>query len=105
MPSTRRPGRRPSPPAARPRAGPEHRQHVQAHLRSVVEAAARLGVTTVGTFVGNDQRLPIAENLERFREVWPELVAYAGERGVSIAIENCPMLFSNDEWPGGQNLA
>jgi sugar phosphate isomerase/epimerase len=83
----------------------EHRQRVQAHLRRAIDAAARLGVTTVGTFIGNDQRLPIAENLERFRQVWPELVAYAGERGVSIAIENCPMLFSDDEWPGGRNLA
>jgi sugar phosphate isomerase/epimerase len=24
---------------------------------------------------------------------------------VKIAIENCPMLFSYDEWPGGKNLA
>ena len=26
-------------------------------------------------------------------------------RGVNIAIENCPMIFSGDEWPGGNNLA
>jgi sugar phosphate isomerase/epimerase len=84
---------------------PEHRAHVQAHLRKVIDAAALLGVTTVGTFIGNDQALPISENLKLFRRVWPELVAYAGERGVTIAIENCPMLFSGDEWPGGQNLA
>ena len=45
------------------------------------------------------------ENLERFRQIWPPLVAYAGERGVQIAIENCPMIFSYDEWPGGNNLA
>src|SRR5262249_33749961 len=24
---------------------------------------------------------------------------------VSLGIENCPMLFSQDEWPGGKNLA
>jgi sugar phosphate isomerase/epimerase len=24
---------------------------------------------------------------------------------VQIGIENCPMLFTNDEWPGGKNLA
>ena len=24
---------------------------------------------------------------------------------MQIAIENCPMIFSYDEWPGGNNLA
>jgi sugar phosphate isomerase/epimerase len=62
-------------------------------------------VPTVGTFVGNDKDRPIPENLARFREIWPPLVAHAGERGVKIAIENCPMIFSWDEWPGGNNLA
>jgi sugar phosphate isomerase/epimerase len=82
-----------------------HREEVNAHLRKVIDAAQRLGVGIVGTFVGNDKDRPPAENLERFREVWPPLVAYAGERGVKIAIENCPMIFSWDEWPGGNNLA
>jgi sugar phosphate isomerase/epimerase len=81
------------------------REQVNAHLLRVVDAAARLGVRTVGTFVGNDKDRPYPENLERFREVWPPLVAHAEERGVRIAIENCPMIFSWDEWPGGTNLA
>jgi sugar phosphate isomerase/epimerase len=81
------------------------REEVNAHLRAVVDAAARLGVATVGTFVGNDKDRPLPENLERFRAIWPPLVDHAGERGVRIAIENCPMLFSWDEWPGGTNLA
>jgi sugar phosphate isomerase/epimerase len=83
----------------------EHREQVNAHLRRVIDAAQRLGVDTVGTFVGNDKDRPLSENLERFRRVWPPLVQYAGERGVRIAIENCPMIFSWDEWPGGNNLA
>ena len=83
----------------------EHREAVNAHLRKVVDAAQRLGVEVVGTFVGNDKDRPPPENLERFRRIWPELVSYAGERGVKIAIENCPMIFSWDEWPGGGNLA
>jgi sugar phosphate isomerase/epimerase len=83
----------------------DHRREVNAHLLKVVEAAERLGVRTVGTFVGNDKDRPYPENLERFRAVWPPLVADAGERGVRIAIENCPMIFSWDEWPGGTNLA
>ncbi len=82
-----------------------HREEANGHLRKVIDAAAALGVPIVGTFAGNDQARPFPENLERFKEVWPPLVAYARERGVKIAIENCPMIFSWDEWPGGQNLA
>jgi sugar phosphate isomerase/epimerase len=82
-----------------------HREAVNSHLRKVIDAAQRLGVGIVGTFAGNDKDRPLPENLERFREVWPPLVEYAGERGVRIAIENCPMIFSYDEWPGGTNLA
>src|SRR5215213_10010558 len=81
-----------------------HREEVNGHLRKVVDAAQQLGVGIVGTFVGNDKDRPLPENLQRFREIWPPLVDYAGERGVKIAIENCPMIFSYDEWPGGLNL-
>lgn len=83
----------------------EVREAANAHLRRVIDAAAALGVEVVGTFVGNDKDRPIPDNLRRFRELWPPLVAHAGERGVRIAIENCPMIFSLDEWPGGGNLA
>jgi sugar phosphate isomerase/epimerase len=82
-----------------------HREQANGHLRKVVDAAGALGVGVVGTFVGNDKDRPLPENLERFRRIWPPLVAHAAERGVKLAIENCPMLFSWDEWPGGNNLA
>ena len=82
-----------------------HRREVNDHLRKVVDAAQRLEVPTVCTFVGNDKDRPLPENLERFREIWPPLVRHAGELGIRIAIENCPMIFSYDEWPGGNNLA
>jgi sugar phosphate isomerase/epimerase len=82
-----------------------HREQVNGHLRKVINAAQRLGVGLVGTFVGNDKDRPLPENLERFRQIWPPLVDYAAERDVRIAIENCPMIFSYDEWPGGTNLA
>jgi sugar phosphate isomerase/epimerase len=82
-----------------------HREQVNAHLRKVIEAAQALDVGIVGTFVGNDQTKSTPENLAAFRNVWPPLIAHAEERGVSIAIENCPMIFSYDEWPGGTNLA
>jgi sugar phosphate isomerase/epimerase len=81
------------------------REDVNAHLRKVIDAAQALGVEVVGTFAGNDKDRPLPENLERFRRIWPSLVSYAGERGVKIAIENCPMIFSYDEWQGGNNLA
>jgi sugar phosphate isomerase/epimerase len=83
----------------------ERRERVNEHLRKVVVAARRLGVGIVGTFVGRDQVRSVADNLEAFSRVWPPLVRFAGEHDVRIAIENCPMIFSADEWPGGTNLA
>jgi len=84
---------------------PEEREAANGHLRKVIDAAQALGVGIVGTFVGRDKTKNVPDNFEEFREVWPGLVDYAAERGVRIAIENCPMIFSYDEWPGGTNLA
>jgi sugar phosphate isomerase/epimerase len=84
---------------------PGARQAANDHLRSVIDAAALLDVEIVGTFIGRDQRRSLEESFEDVRQVWPPIVAHARERGVRIAIENCPMLFSADEWPGGRNLA
>lgn len=75
-----------------------------AHLKKVIDAAAMLDVGMVTTFIGRDQSKTVEENIELFREIWPPLIAYAKERKVKIAIENCPMLFGRDQWPGGQNL-
>ncbi len=82
-----------------------HRQEVNGHLRRVIDTAQQLGVPVVTTFVGNDKDRPLPENLKRFSEIWPPLVEHCAQRGVRIAIENCPMIFSYDEWPGGNNLA
>jgi sugar phosphate isomerase/epimerase len=84
---------------------PEVRAAANAHLRSVIEAAERLEVEVVGTFVGRDQHRSVGENLEDFSQVWPPLVRFARDHHVKVAIENCPMIFSADEWPGGRNLA
>lgn len=84
---------------------PERRRAVAEHLLKVIDAASLLGVGTVTTFAGNDRTRPLAENLATFAAVWKPIVAHAEARGVRIAIENCPMLFSLDEWPGGDNLA
>ena len=75
------------------------------HIKKVIEAAAFLGVGRMNTFIGRDPGKSVNDNWPRFMEVWPPIVAFAGERGVRIGIENCPMLFTADEWPGGKNLA
>ena len=75
------------------------------HIKRAIEAAARLKVSTMNTFVGRDWKQSIEQNWPRFREVWRPLVRFAEEHGVRIGIENCPMLFTADEWPGGKNLA
>ena len=74
------------------------------HLMHVIRASAKLGVNMVTTFIGRDQTKSVEENLELVKEVWPPIIALAEELGVKIAIENCPMLFGRDQWPGGQNL-
>jgi sugar phosphate isomerase/epimerase len=76
-----------------------------AHLHQLIDAAADLGVGVVNSFVGRDPALSVERNWPRFLEVWRPLVQHAEDRGVRIGIENCPMLFTADEWPGGKNLA
>ena len=74
------------------------------HLKRVISAAAMLGLKTVNTFAGRDWRLSVDENWPRFLKTWKPLVAYAEDHGLNIGIENCPMFFTMDEWPGGKNL-
>jgi sugar phosphate isomerase/epimerase len=75
------------------------------HLRKVIDAAAVLEVGLVNTFIGRDPALSVDANWPRFLETWKPLIGYAEARGVKVAIENCPMLFDADQWPGGKNLA
>jgi sugar phosphate isomerase/epimerase len=84
---------------------PDEAQTARAHLKKVIDAAPLLGLSTVNTFIGADWTQPLKVNFERFRDVWPDLIKYAEDRGVRVAIENCPMLFSLDEWPFGKNMA
>ncbi len=83
----------------------EHREKVIGHLKKVIEAAALMEVPVVGTFVGKDKNKTVPQNLEDYAKIWPPIVKFAKDHGVKIAIENCPMIFSYDEWPGGDNLA
>src|SRR5258707_161505 len=75
------------------------------HLHRLIDAAAELGIRVVNSFVGRDPSLTVEANWPRFLEVWRPLVQHAEARDVRIGIENCPMLFGADEWPGGKNLA
>ena len=75
------------------------------HIKKVIKAAARLEIGVVNTFIGRDPARSLDYNLGRFRETWPEIIKVAEEQNIKIGIENCPMLFTKDEWPGGKNLA
>ena len=82
----------------------EKRKGYLEHLCKLIDASSRLNVNMVTTFIGRDPRKNVEENLELVKEVWPPILKYAEKMGVKIGIENCPMLFTNDEWPGGQNI-
>jgi sugar phosphate isomerase/epimerase len=75
------------------------------HLKKVIIAAEKLGLQNVNTFVGRDWTKTVDENWPRFLKTWKPLIAFAEDHGVKIGIENCPMFFTRDEWPGGKNLA
>jgi len=75
------------------------------HIKKVISASAALGIGLMTTFVGRDPLRSIEDNWKTFDERWPAIISHAEACGVKVAIENCPMLFSADEWPGGKNLA
>lgn len=75
------------------------------HIKKVINGAAKLGIPVVNTFVGRDSSRNVEYNLDQFAEKWPEIIRHAEGQGINIGIENCPMFFTNDEWPGGKNLA
>ena len=85
-------------------ADPQKRAAAIAHLRKVIQASHKLGVNLVTTFIGRDQNKTVEENLKLVAEIWPPILEEARSLGVKVAIENCPMLFGPDQWPGGQNL-
>ncbi len=83
---------------------PEKRAAAIDHLKALIKASAKLGVNLVTTFIGKDQHKTLEENIELFKQIWPDIIALAESCGVKVGIENCPMLFGAEQWPGGQNL-
>ena len=84
---------------------PAHREQVIGHIKHLIDAAEKMDIPLVNTFMGGDGALNQDQNWERALQIWPEIVQYAQDHGRKITLENCPMLFSNDEWPGGNNIA
>lgn len=82
----------------------EAQERIRKHLIAMIEAAPKLQVDTITTFIGRVEHKTIEENLEIFQEIWKPIIKVAEEKKVKIAIENCPMLFDAGQWPGGQNL-
>lgn len=82
----------------------EKRQNNIDHLYKVIEASHKLSINMVTTFIGRDSNQCVEENLKLVAQIWPPILDFAKKLGVKIAIENCPMLFDNTQWPGGQNL-
>jgi sugar phosphate isomerase/epimerase len=83
----------------------ETREAAIAHQKLVIEACAKMKVPFFNTFMGGDSSLHVDANWERALEIWPPIVEHAKAHGVRITIENCPMIFSHDEWPAGNNIA
>lgn len=74
------------------------------HIRRVIQAAKLLGVGVVNSFIGRDWTKSVDDNWPRFLSTWKPLIQFAADNGIKIGIENCPMAFTKDEWPGGKNL-
>ena len=75
------------------------------HFKKVILAAEKLGLHNANTFVGRDWTQTVEANWPRFLKIWKPIIAFAEDHGVKVGIENCPMSFTGDEWPGGKNLA
>ncbi len=75
------------------------------HIKQVIRAAKKLGLSNVNTFVGRDWTRSVEANWKPFLRTWKPIIAFAEKHEIRIGIENCPMLFTADEWPGGKNLA
>jgi len=75
------------------------------HIKAVISATSTLGLTRMNTFIGRDWTQSVDDNWPRFLDTWKPILQHAEGCGVNVGIENCPMLFTADEWPGGKNLA
>jgi sugar phosphate isomerase/epimerase len=82
-----------------------HRDEVIAHLIALITVAGTLGLKVVNTFIGGNKARTVDENWTEAQQVLGPVVDHAKASGVTLCFENCPMIFSYDEWPGGHNIA
>jgi sugar phosphate isomerase/epimerase len=75
------------------------------HIKKIIRACNQLNVPVMNTFIGRNQNLNMQDNLGLFKKLWQPIIETAKQEDIKIGIENCPMFFTNDEWPGGKNLA
>ena len=83
----------------------KHREEIFNHLKNIVICAKKMNVPVVNTFCGGDAKINLDENWKRAQMIWPDFIKFSKDQGVDLAFENCPMIFSYDEWPGGHNIA
>ncbi len=74
-----------------------HREAVIGHLKQVITAAGLMGVGLVNTFCGGDASKTVDDNWAAAEKLWPQIIDHAKDKGVRLAFENCPMIFSHDE--------
>lgn len=84
---------------------PERSAFQIAHLKRLIELSADLGIGMVNTFIGRDPGKDSEKNFQSFQATWPSIIELAEKRKVRVAIENCPMYFTLEQWPSGLNLA
>ena len=84
---------------------PEARKVAVDHIMALIGVSSEMGVNMITTFIGKDKRKTVEENLELYQEIWTPIVRHAESKKVKIGIENCPMYYTKDEFPGGNNLA
>lgn len=77
----------------------------QVHIMKLIDTAVKMDIPMITTFIGKNKNKSVEDNLDIFEKVWKPIIAYAESCKVKVAIENCPMLYTKDEWPGGNNLA
>ncbi len=75
------------------------------HINALIDVSAEMGINMVTTFIGKDKNKTVEENLDLYEKVWTPIVRHAEEKKVRIGIENCPMYYTKDEFPAGNNLA
>ncbi len=73
-------------------------------IERLIDHAHLFGCGVVSVFAGSLDGVPVPDAMPAFRQVFAGLCRRAADRGVSLAIEGCPM---GTDWRrgGGQNIA